>query len=131
MAYIFIVEDEEAINDLIAMNLSLAGHTYRQIYDGNELLSVLEKDNPDMILLDVMLPGKDGFSLMEVIRQKGIPVIFITAKDSIADRVKGLRLGADDYLVKPFAAVELLARVEAVLRRTQKTAGALNWAGQK
>ncbi len=120
MAYIFIVEDEDAISDLIAMNLSLAGHTYRQIYDGNELLPVLEKDNPDMILLDVMLPGKDGFSLMESIRQKGIPVIFLTAKDSIADRVKGLRLGADDYLIKPFAAIELLARVEAVLRRTKK-----------
>lgn len=71
MAYIFIVEDDDAISDLIAMNLSLAGHRYRQIYGGDELLSSSEQNNPDMILLDVMLPGKDGFSLMENISRKG------------------------------------------------------------
>ena len=79
LAYLFIVEDEDAISDLIAMNLSLAGYTYRQIYNGDKLLPILEKENPDLILLDVMLPGTDGFSLMESIRQKEISVIFITA----------------------------------------------------
>ena len=118
MANILIVEDEKAISDLIVLNLRLAGHVCQQAFDGKEAAAVMEQWQPALILLDVMLPERDGFSLMEqkVFGEK--PVIFLTAKDSTADKVKGLNLGADDYLTKPFEAVELLARVEAVLRRT-------------
>lgn len=118
MANILIVEDEKAISDLIVLNLKLAGHVCRQAFDGEEAAAEMERWQPALVLLDVMLPERDGFSLMEqkVFGEK--PVIFLTAKDSTADKVKGLNLGADDYLTKPFEAVELLARVEAVLRRT-------------
>jgi len=117
MANILIVEDEKSINDLILMNLKLVGHTGKQAFDGKEAVSALGEFKPDMVILDVMLPYDDGFSLMEQKVFENIPVIFLTAKDSTADKVKGLKLGADDYIVKPFEAVELLARVEAVLRR--------------
>jgi len=117
MANILIVEDEKAINDLILMNLKLVGHEGKQAFDGREAITALEDFKPDLVLLDVMLPYKDGFSLMEEKSFENIPIIFLTAKDSTMDKVKGLKLGADDYIVKPFEAVELLARVEAVLRR--------------
>jgi len=117
MANILIVEDEKSINDLILMNLKLVGHTGKQAFDGKEAISVMDDFQPDLVILDVMLPYKDGFSLMEQNVFDNIPVIFLTAKDSISDKVRGLKLGADDYIVKPFEAVELLARVEAVLRR--------------
>jgi len=119
MANILIVEDEQSISDLILMNLRLVGHEGRQVFDGNEVAEALEEFRPDLVLLDVMLPYKDGFSLMEQKVFEDIPVIFLTAKDSITDKVKGLKLGADDYIAKPFEAVELLARVEAVLRRVK------------
>ena len=119
MANVLIVEDEKPISDLILMNLRLVGHDGRQAFDGNEAVAALEEFQPDLVLLDVMLPYKDGFSLMEQKCFEGIPVIFLTAKDSITDKVKGLKLGADDYIVKPFGTVELLARVEAVLRRVK------------
>ena len=89
--------------------------------DGLEAINLIEKGNFDLILLDIMLPGADGYDIMDYIRPMGIPVIFITAKHEVKDRVKGLKLGADDYLVKPFDVVELVARVEAVLRRYNKT----------
>ena len=91
------------------------------VQDGIQALSLIESRSFDLILLDVMLPGVNGYDIMEYIRPLGIPVIFITAKYAVKDRVKGLRLGADDYLVKPFDVVELVARVEAVLRRYHKT----------
>ncbi|MDR2590124.1 MAG: response regulator transcription factor [Oscillospiraceae bacterium] len=121
MANVLIVEDEKAISDLILMNLRLVGHEGRQVFDGNEVSEVLHEFQPDLVLLDVMLPYKDGFSLMEQKIFDGTPVIFLTAKDSVIDKVKGLKLGADDYIVKPFETVELLARVEAVLRRAKPT----------
>ena len=121
MGNILIVEDEKSINDLILMNLKLVGHTGKQAFDGKEAISALEDFQPDMVILDVMLPYEDGFSLMEQKVFENIPVIFLTAKDSTSDKVKGLKLGADDYIVKPFEAVELLARVEAVLRRIKPT----------
>jgi len=121
MANILIVEDEEPISDLILMNLKLVGHTGKQAFDGDEAIKAMEEFKPDLVLLDVMLPYKDGFSLMEQKTFENTPVIFLTAKDSIMDKVKGLKLGADDYIVKPFEAVELLARVEAVLRRVKPT----------
>ncbi|WP_425756399.1 response regulator transcription factor [Ihubacter sp. rT4E-8] len=118
MANILVVEDEKSINDLIVMNLKLAGHTCRQAFDGRQAQALLREQQPDLVLLDVMLPCGDGFSLMEQKVFGDKPVIFLTAKNGTTDKVKGLNLGADDYITKPFEAVELLARVGAVLRRT-------------
>lgn len=118
MAKILIAEDDRSINQLIAMNLQLVGHTYTQVYNGRDAVTAAFEDPVDLILLDVMLPEMDGF---EVIKQVPFtPVIFITAKDGLTHRLNGLALGADDYIAKPFNTSELLARIEAVLRRTQK-----------
>lgn len=120
MAHILIVEDEKSINDLIAMNLELVGHTGTQAYDGLEALECLKQDAYSLVILDIMLPGLDGFALMQYVPEN-TPVIFLTAMGNLSDRVKGLKLGADDYIVKPFETVELLARIEAVLRRTRRS----------
>ena len=120
MNRILVVEDEEPINDLIVMNLSEAGYECTSALDGLAAADILERESFDLVLLDIMLPGADGYELLDFIKPMGIPVIFITARGSMADKVRGLRLGADDYLVKPFEIVELLARVEAVLRRAGK-----------
>ena len=121
MIRILIVEDEKPISNLIRMSLTRAGYHCSCVYDGIAAADLLETGEPfDLILLDVMLHGADGFELMSYIRPLGIPVIFITAKNSVNDRVKGLRMGAEDYLVKPFEIIELLARVEVVLRRYHK-----------
>ncbi len=120
MIRILIVDDEKPICDLIDLNLSAAGYRCTCVQDGMDAISLIEKDAFDLILLDVMLPGADGYDVMEYIRPLEIPVIFITAKHEVKDRVKGLKLGADDYLVKPFDVVELVARVEAGLRRYNK-----------
>ena len=119
MAMILIVEDDKAINDLIMLNLKLVGNECMQAFDGKKAIMALEQNTPDLVLLDVMIPYQDGFSLMEQNIFKDIPVIFLTAKGNTADKVRGLKLGADDYITKPFEAVELLARIEAVLRRTK------------
>lgn len=121
MIKILIVDDERPICDLIDLNLSETGYHCTTVLDGLDALKLIEEDRFDLILLDIMLPGADGYDIMEYIRPLGIPVIFITAKHEVKDRVKGLKLGADDYLVKPFDVVELVARVEAVLRRYHKT----------
>ena len=121
MYRILVVEDERPISDLIEMNLSEAGYTCVCAYDGLEAANLLEKEGYDLVLLDIMLPKVSGYELLDFIKPLGIPVIFLTAKGTMADKVKGLRLGADDYLVKPFDVVELVARVEAVLRRYNKT----------
>lgn len=118
MAKILIVEDERPINNLIAKNLTLTGHTPLCAYDGNTALELLQNDPPDLAIFDVMLPELSGFELIKLIGD--IPVIFVTAKTSLEDRLKGLSLGADDYIVKPFAMQELLARVNIVLRRTKR-----------
>ena len=120
MIKILIVDDEKPICDLIDLNLSSAGYSCTSVQDGLEAIDKIEQDSYDLILLDIMLPGADGYDIMGYIRPLGIPVIFITAKHEVKDRVKGLKLGADDYLVKPFDVVELVARVEAVLRRYNK-----------
>ena len=120
MAHILIVEDEKSINDLIAMNLELVGHTSQQAYEGHEALEYLTQTTYSLIILDIMLPGIDGFALMQSVPEN-TPVIFLTAMGNLADRVKGLKLGADDYIVKPFETIELLARIEAVLRRTHRS----------
>jgi len=118
MALILIVEDDQDINDLIAKNLKLVGHTYTQVFDGLEAIKIATENNFDLILLDIMLPGMDGFEVIKKIPHA--PVIFITAKSGLDYKLNGLKLGADDYIVKPFEMLELLARVEVVLRRTQK-----------
>jgi len=119
LAQILIVEDEKTINSLIKKNLELVGHTCVSVFDGEAVFDEIEKQSFDLILLDIMLPKLDGFQVLEEFREN-IPVIFLTAKSSIEDRVKGLNLGADDYIVKPFDMLELQARVETVLRRVNK-----------
>ena len=121
MTKILIVEDEKPISKLIEMSLTSAGYACTCVYDGMAAAELLEEHRYDLVLLDIMLPGASGYELMDYIRPMDIPVIFLTAKTSVADRVKGLRLGADDYLGKPFEIIELLARVESVLRRYHKT----------
>ena len=121
MIKILVVEDEKPISYLIRISLKGAGYTCDQAFDGNEALDKIDETVYDLILLDIMLPEVDGFELMEYIRPLGIPVIFLTAKDALDDRVKGLKMGAEDYIVKPFEVAELIARVEVVLRRYKKT----------
>ncbi len=120
MIRILAVDDEEPITQLLRLSLKQAGYECICAYDGVQAADLIEKEAFDLILLDIMLPGIDGFELMEYIRTTGIPVIFLTAKNAVADRVRGLRLGAEDYMVKPFDVLELLARVEGVLRRHGK-----------
>lgn len=129
MIRILIVEDEQPIANLIHLSLSKAGYTCDCVYDGNSAADQIGQAPYDLILLDVMLPGIDGFELLDYIRPYEIPVIFLTAKNKVEDRVKGLRLGAEDYIVKPFEVIELLARVDVVLRRYQKNDDLLTIAG--
>lgn len=118
MTKVLIAEDERPIARLLEMNLTRAGYVCTLAPDGLTAADLIEKSDYDLALLDIMLPGLDGYELLEYLRPTGTPVIFITAKGSLGDRVKGLRLGADDYIVKPFEIAELVARVESVLRRT-------------
>ena len=117
---ILVVEDEAPIRDLISINLQLVGYEVFTAEDGIIAEKFSENQKVDLILLDVMIPGIDGFSLIEKIKKHNTPVIFVTAKESVLDRVKGLRLGAEDYIIKPFETIELLARIEVVLRRYNK-----------
>ena len=120
MVRILAVDDERPIAELLRLSLNQAGYECVCAYDGLEAANRIEAERFDLILLDIMLPGIDGFELMDYIRSTGVPVIFLTAKNAVADRVKGLRMGAEDYMVKPFDIQELLARVEGVLRRHGK-----------
>ena len=129
MVRILIVDDERPIAALIKLSLSKAGYNCTCVYDGLAAADILEKESFDLILLDIMLPGATGFELMDYIRPLGVPVIFLTAKGDISDRVHGLKIGAEDYIVKPFEVVELLARVEVVLRRYNKLASVIDIAG--
>lgn len=112
------MEDEKPINNLIKKNLELVGHSCASVFDGEAVFDVIEEQAFDLILLDIMLPKMDGFQV--ICELKDIPVIFLTARGAVEYRIKGLKLGADDYIVKPFDMLELQARVESVLRRTQK-----------
>lgn len=120
MPHILVVDDEEAISDLIVMNLNMVGFTCSQAFNGQEALEAMNQTEIDLCLLDVMLPGKDGFQLIDKFKETNIPVIYLTAKSSLTDRVKGLNLGAEDYIVKPFETLELIARIKVVLRRNGK-----------
>ena len=118
MANILIVEDDRHISELVKRNLSLVGHTCTCCYDGLSGLEVLQEQLFDLILLDVMLPGVSGFDFITQV--SGTPIIFVTAKGELDDRLKGLTLGAEDYIVKPFEMLELIARINIVLRRSQR-----------
>ncbi len=120
MALILIVEDEVSINELVKRNLQLVGHQCTSVFDGKAAVSEIQCQSYDLMILDIMLPELDGFEVIKQARET--PTIFLTAKNSLPDRIRGFSMGADDYLIKPFEMLELLARVEAVLRRTQKTA---------
>ena len=121
MNRILIVEDEIAIAKMISMNLTVAGYETNMFHDGAEAERALEGDySYDLALLDVMVPGKDGFELLEVMNRYDIPVIFLTAKDDVSSKIQGLKGGAEDYIVKPFEMLELLVRIEKVLERTNK-----------
>ena len=120
MIKILIVEDERPISDLLKLSMTKAGYICTCVFDGISAAKKLEQELYDLILLDVMIPGIDGFELMEYIREWNIPVVFLTAKSSLNDRVKGLKLGAEDYIVKPFEMLEVLARIEGILRRHGK-----------
>jgi DNA-binding response OmpR family regulator len=117
MKKILVVEDDAAIRDLIAINLEMVGYSVIKTGDGLSAKKLIEEEQIDLVLLDVMLPKMDGFTLITKIRDKGVPIIFVTAKESVLDKVKGLRLGAVDYIVKPFETIELLARIEVALRQ--------------
>lgn len=120
MIRILVVEDDVPISNLIKLNLNMANYECKISYDGEEAIKLIEKEDFDLILLDIMLPKIDGFTLFTKIKPKGIPVIFLTAKSSVTDKVYGLRMGADDYITKPFEGIELLARIDNVLRHYNK-----------
>lgn len=127
MTKILVIEDEEAISELIRLNLTMVGFTVVQAMDGQEGLDLIKSSNPDLILLDIMLPKIDGYDLLPEITSRNIPVILLTAKDSLKDKVKGFSLGADDYITKPFEGMELIARIKAVLRRTSNISETLTF----
>jgi len=114
---ILIVEDEMPIVDLIKMELKLNGYMVDYALDGEKGADLIMENNYDLILLDIMIPKFDGYELLEYAKQENVPVIFITAKSEVSDRVKGLNMGADDYIVKPFLMEEVIARINSVLRR--------------
>lgn len=120
---ILVVDDEKPIADILQFNLTKEGYRVVTAYDGDEALEKVEEEKPDLILLDIMLPKRDGMEVVREVRKKyDTPIIMITAKDSEIDKVLGLELGADDYVTKPFSTRELVARVKANMRRHQTTA---------
>lgn len=129
MIKILIVEDEKPISDLIRLSLGKSGYDCDCAFDGMSAADMLDENIYDLVLLDIMLPEVDGFELLEYIKPLCIPVIFITAKGSVNDRVRGLRMGAEDYIVKPFEVLELQARVDVVLRRYNKTESVISIGG--
>ncbi len=129
MLNILVVEDEKPIANLMKIALTKAGYNVTCTYDGLAAADILEERTFDLVLLDIMLPGANGYEVLEYIKPLNIPTIFITAKNTTNDKVKGLKLGAEDYIVKPFELVELLARVEVVLRRYSKLDKTINICG--
>ena len=119
MAYILIAEDEAPLNRLLEQNLQLVGHRTRSVFDGRTALAAAQQESFDLALMDIMMPGLSGLEVKARLPQE-LPVIFVTAKTAVTDQLLGLQLGADDYITKPFDILVLLARVEAVLRRTKK-----------
>lgn len=116
---ILVAEDDRAIADLIRMTLEIGSYDVVHAADGNEAAEMIAETPPDLALLDIMLPGQDGYALLALLRRREIPALFITAKVGLSDIVFGLRLGAEDYITKPFEPLELLARVDTALRRVK------------
>lgn len=119
MAAILFVDDEPAIRDMLKSVLKLSGHLPLEASGAGQAREIMQAQKPDIALVDIMMPGEDGFSLAKDLIASGIPVLFLTAKTAVADRVRGLRMGAEDYVLKPFEPEELLARIDVILRRTQ------------
>lgn len=124
-AKIVIVDDEPSIRELLAAGLKFAGFTVTEAGTGNAALKLITETKPDLIVLDVMLPDQDGFTVARTLRARDIstPIIFLTAKDEVSDKVRGLSVGGDDYLTKPFSLEELVARINAILRRSNLNFG--------
>ncbi len=119
MATVLFVDDEPAIREMLRRVLKLAGHTALEASGAAQARDLLAEHTADLALVDIMMPGENGFSLAGDLIASGIPVLFLTARTAVADRVRGLRMGAEDYILKPFEPEELLARIEVILRRTQ------------
>lgn len=117
---ILIADDDELIVNLIKQNLALEGYETISAYDGEEAIEKVKKHIPDLIILDIMMPKKDGYQVCRQIKETGIPIVMLTAKTDISDKLIGLELGADDYIVKPFESRELIARIKAIFRRLEK-----------
>ena len=120
MAHLLLVEDDASVRQIVTLQLSLVGYDVRAAEDAVQARRMLEEKTPDLAILDIMLPGEDGFSLAGTMMEQAVPVLFLTAKTAVSVRVRGLRMGAEDYMLKPFEPEELLARVENILRRTKK-----------
>jgi len=134
MEEIFIVDDEQSIIDLVRLYIEREGFQSRGIYDGLEAFEIIQEGNPTLVILDVMLPGMNGFEICQKLRAENnqVPIIMLTAKDDEIDKILGLELGVDDYLTKPFNPRELIARVKAVLRRntlSRNSQEEIIWAG--
>lgn len=129
MEHILIVEDEVDIATLVSFNLERAGYAVDTVHDGREGLEKILKEQPDLVVLDLMLPSMDGYQILKEMqrdtRSHAIPVLMLTAKSQIDDRIKGLELGADDYLTKPFSPKELILRVQAIIKRNRATPGSV------
>lgn len=124
MARILVVDDEPVLLETLKYNLAKSGHEVRTAADGLSALAVARRDHPELVILDVMLPGMDGFEVCRTLRQESpVPILMLTARDEELDKLLGLEFGADDYLTKPFSMRELLARVKAMLRRVEMSRG--------
>ena len=119
--HVLVVDDDDDIREMLQSSLSFAGFRVSTAADAHTALAVLTRTEPDAMVLDVMMPGIDGFDLLQLLRQRGdtLPVLFLSARDAVEDRVRGLRLGADDYIAKPFSVIEVTARLESLLRRVR------------
>jgi two-component system, OmpR family, response regulator VicR len=121
MKKILVVDDEKPIVEILQYNLEKEGYQVVTAFDGEEALEIVKQENPDLVLLDIMLPKKDGFSVCRELRsERNIPIIMLTAKELETDKVLGLELGADDYVTKPFSSREIIARIKAILRRSEQ-----------
>ena len=127
MAKILIVEDDVNIAKMLEVTLSIGGYESERCDNGKKAVDLVTSQSYDLVLLDVMLPDKDGFKVIEYIDKEETAVIFLTALQDVMDKVKGLKLGAEDYIVKPFETVELLARIEVVLRRKHKSNNTIHY----
>lgn len=117
---ILIADDDELIVNLIKQNLTLEGYETVVAYDGEQAVELVKEDKPDLIVLDIMMPKKDGYQVCSEVKELGIPIVMLTAKIDISDKLIGLELGADDYMIKPFDSRELVARIKAIFRRLEK-----------